>query len=72
MLVRECHVCYSLLRIDGFPFSLHLLMMPSFFGLFLSPPLLQDIVKCAHMKHKAQLNRLEDIIVGQEIMSARC
>lgn len=30
----------------------------------------KDIVKCAHQKHKAQLNRLEDIIVTQEITNS--
>ena len=30
----------------------------------------KDIVKCTHQKHKAQLNRLEDIIVTQEITNS--
>ena len=30
----------------------------------------KDIVKCAHMKHKAQLNRLEDIVTAQSIANS--
>jgi signal-transduction protein with cAMP-binding, CBS, and nucleotidyltransferase domain len=31
---------------------------------------IKDIVKCAHLKHKAQLDRLEDIIVNQELVNS--
>ncbi len=45
----------------------HLLVRRKEDGVIVGMLSIKDIVKCAHLKHKAKLARLEDIITSQEI-----